>query len=69
MHLIFDFNIGEVSSRAFYLKVNGDKKYDNLYNIVNYAIGMFMLLMNGSTPDKIEFEGLKRKLSLVLGRR
>lgn len=60
--LKFDYNIGEVSSRALYLKVKGDKKYDNLHNIVNYAIGMFILLMNGST-DKIEFENLNRKLS------
>lgn len=60
--LTFDYNIGEVSRRGLYLKVKGDKKYDNLHNIVNYAIGMFMLLMNGFT-DKIEFESLKRKLS------
>jgi len=60
--LKFDYNIGEVSRRALYLKVKGDKKYDNLHNIVNYAIGMFMLLINGST-DKIQFESLKRKLS------
>jgi len=60
--LLFDFNIGEDSRKEAYLKLTGIKKYDNLKNIVNHAIGMFLLLMNGSTP-KIEFEKLNRKLS------
>ena len=59
--LIFDFNIGEDTKKEVYLKLTGDKKYDNLKNIVNHGLGMFLLLMNGSTP-KIEFESLKRKL-------
>ena len=60
--LIFDFNIGEETKHEVYLKLTGEKKYDNLKNIVNYGIGMFLLIMRGSTPN-VEFESLKRKLS------
>lgn len=60
--LRFDYNIGEHSRRALYLKIKGDKKYDNLQSIVNYSVGKYLLLMNGHT-DKIEYEGDKRKLS------
>ena len=61
--LIFDFNIGVETKKEVYLKLTGDKKYDNLKSIVNYGIGLFLLLINGSTA-KIEFESLKRKLSV-----
>ena len=61
--LMFDFNIGGETKKEVYLKLSGDKKYDNLKSIVNYGLGMFLLLMNGSTPN-IEFESLKRKLSI-----
>ena len=60
--LIFDFNIGEETKKEVYLKLTGEKKYDNLKSIVNYSLGMFLLLMHGSTSN-IEFESLKRKLS------
>ena len=60
--LMFDFNIGGETKKEVYLKLTGDKKYDNLKSIINYGFGMFLLLMNGSTPN-IEFESLKRKLS------
>lgn len=60
--LMFDFNIGGETKKEVYLKLTGEKKHDNLKSIVNYGLGMFLLLMNGSTPN-IEFESLKRKLS------
>jgi hypothetical protein len=59
--LLFDFNMGETSKKEAYLKLTGKKKYTNLQNIVNHSVGMFLILMNGTTP-KIEFETLKRKL-------
>lgn len=61
--LMFDFNIGGEIKKEIYLKLSGDKKYDNLKSIINYSFGMFLLLLSGSTP-KIEYESLKRKLSI-----
>jgi len=61
--LMFDFNIGGETKKEVYLKLTGEKKYDNLKSIVNHGVGMFLLLINGSAPS-IEFESLKRKLSV-----
>ena len=42
--LIFDFNIGEDTKKEVYLKLTGDKKYDNLKSIVNHGLGMFLTI-------------------------